>query len=249
MKSAFSVEGKTALITGGARRLGEALALFLSEQDMRVIVHYYSSEEEGKSLVERIRASGREAWGIQANLNDQKETTALFSEAIKTAGPVDLLINNASIYEKSSLTGFTVEELHAQVGINAFAPLLLGRAFAAQKREGVIINLLDAKMHEYEKEYVTYNLSKRLLLALTRMMAVEFAPLVRVNAVAPGLILPPAGEDENYLKKLASSNPLRAYGDPRDICDATLFLARSVFMTGQVIYVDGGRHLSESAFD
>ena len=129
------------------------------------------------------------------------------------------------------------------VNVNALAPFLLSRAFAAQQREGCIINFLDTRIMDYDKTHVSYHLSKRMLFSITRMMALEFAPKVRVNAIAPGLILPPEGKDETYLQDLAPSNPLQTYGGPGDIVEAVLFLLRGRYITGQVVYVDGGRHM------
>ena len=120
---------------------------------------------------------------------------------------------------------------------------MIARAFGAQGIEGVIVNFLDTRIEDYDRKHAAYHLSKRMLYTLTRMMAIEFAPLVRVNAVAPGLILPPPGKDESYLAQLAHTNPLGRYGDPSHIVEAVLFLVRNDFVTGQVVFVDGGRHL------
>ncbi|NQV31372.1 MAG: SDR family oxidoreductase, partial [Phycisphaeraceae bacterium] len=124
-------------------------------------------------------------------------------------------------------------------------PLALSRAFAAQGQltSGHIINMLDSRVQDYYKLHVPYHLSKRSLLALTRMLAIELAPGVAVNAVAPGLILAPEGKGDEYLQALAHTNPLNRSGGPQDICEAVLFLLRSEFITGQIIYVDGGRHM------
>ncbi|HNR34300.1 MAG TPA: SDR family oxidoreductase, partial [Candidatus Hydrogenedentes bacterium] len=135
------------------------------------------------------------------------------------------------------------EAFYDAVNLNALAPFLLGRCLAAQKRPGGIVNLLDARIADYDREHASYHLSKRLLFTLTRMMAVEFAPCVRVNGIAPGLILPPEGKDESYLAQLAATNPLNRYGSPDDVAEAVLYLLRSDFVTGQVIFVDGGRHM------
>lgn len=186
---------------------------------------------------------GVSAWTIQADLREPSEVEGILSRAMEAAGRVDFLINNASIFTKSRITDFTLEDLADNVQVNAAAPLLIARAFAAQGCEGVIVNFLDTRIADYDAEHAAYHLSKRMLFTLTRMMALEFAPRIRVNAVAPGLILPPAGEDVSYLKRLASTNPLHRIGALKDVTDAVLFLLRSDFVTGQVVFVDGGRHL------
>jgi NAD(P)-dependent dehydrogenase (short-subunit alcohol dehydrogenase family) len=127
--------------------------------------------------------------------------------------------------------------------INAWAPLVLGRDFARVAGKGKIINLLDTRLCGYDFKHVSYILSKHSLYVLTRMMALEFAPGITVNAVSPGLILPPPGKDADYLLELARTLPLAMHGGPEDIVEAVLFLLRSDFITGQVINVDGGRHL------
>ena len=132
--------------------------------------------------------------------------------------------------------------------INAWAPFVLGRALARERRGGCIVNLLDSRITDYDAEHAAYHLSKRMLATLTRMMALEFAPRVRVNAVAPGLILPPPGEDDGYLERLKRTNPLERHGEPADVAEAVLFLARSLFVTGQTIFVDGGRHMRGAVY-
>jgi len=122
--------------------------------------------------------------------------------------------------------------------------LQLSRALAAQGRSGQVLNLLDCRILSYDAEHAAYHLSKRMLFSLTRMLALELAPRLRVNAVAPGLILPPPGRDEAYLQALARTNPLQRHGGAGDVVRAALFLMQSGFVTGQVIYVDGGHHMT-----
>jgi len=245
------MRGKVALVTGAAKRLGRAVALALAEEGVHVIVHYGTSAADAERTAGEIRRRRRKAWTIRADLADPSQAQGLIPEAAKAAGPITYLVNSASIFAASRLTSFTPEELERHVRVNAMAPLLLARAFAAQRRDalaaasgtGAVVNLLDARIADYDREHAAYHLSKRLLYALTKMLALEFAPLVRVNAVAPGLILPPPGQDEAYLRKRIGTNPLRRFGTAAGIADAVLFLLRSDFVTGQVLYVDGGRHL------
>jgi NAD(P)-dependent dehydrogenase (short-subunit alcohol dehydrogenase family) len=129
--------------------------------------------------------------------------------------------------------------------VNAWAPFVLSREFARLADHGKIVNLLDTRIIGHDREHVAYVLSKKMLAVLTVMCAREFAPDFTVNGIAPGLILPPAGKDESYLDKLAEKVPLRKHGGPQDIVDAVLYLLKSDYVTGQVIYVDGGRHLLE----
>jgi len=238
-----NLAGRTALVTGAAKRLGRATALALAREGADVVVHYGRSGAEAEAAAEEIRRLGRRAWTVRADLSDPAQAAGLVAGACEQAGPLDILVNSASIFPDGRLTDVSAEELALNVQVNAMAPLALGRAFAAQGRRGDIVNFLDARITDYDRDHAAYHLSKRMLADLTRMMALEFAPAVTVNAVAPGLILPPAGEDESYLDRLASTNPLGRHGDAEDVTRAVLFLLASDFVTGQVIFVDGGRHM------
>ncbi|MCF7975041.1 MAG: SDR family oxidoreductase [Phycisphaerae bacterium] len=237
---------KTALVTGAAKRLGRAMALALAEQGVQVVVHYHTSEQEARAVQADIEQAGGHAVLCQADLSDTGQADALVGRAVALAGrPLDILINNASIFDEQVLLETTSEALALNMQVHAYTPLTLSRAFAAQDRLvcGQIINMLDSRVQDYDKLHVPYHLSKRSLMALTRMLAMDLAPRVAVNAVAPGLILAPAGHGQEYLENLAHTNPLNRYGAPQDIVEAMLFLVQSEFITGQVIYVDGGRHM------
>ncbi|HEO72287.1 MAG TPA: SDR family oxidoreductase, partial [Candidatus Hydrogenedentes bacterium] len=173
----------------------------------------------------------------------------LVERAVDLAGPVDILINSASAFPNDTLDNLTAEDLIRSIQVHAWAPLVLARRFVAQERAAAIVNLLDTRVIDYDRDHVSYHLGKRTLHALTSMMALEWAPRVRVNAIAPGLILPPEGKNEAYLEQLAHTNPLEAYGSPAAIASALLYLLRSDFVTGQVLFVDGGRHLEARVYD
>ena len=235
--------GKTALVTGAAKRIGRGTALALAAQGVNVVIHYRASQDEAEAVAAEARDRGIRAWTIQADLQEPMEAEQVLPRAVEAAGPIQILINNASIFAESRITDFTLQDLADNVQVNAVAPLLISRAFVAQGCEGAIVNFLDTRFIEYDEEHAAYHLSKRMLFTLTRMMALEFAPAIRVNAVAPGLILPPPGKDEAHLQSVASTNPLHRVGTLEGIMDAVLFLLRSEFITGQVIFVDGGYHM------
>ena len=240
--------GKTALITGGAKRLGGAVTEALAGAGADVCIHYRNSSEDAAELAEQVRCWGRRVWTVQCDLADTRDAASLLPRAMKQTGDVDILINNASIFPESTLMDFTEDEFHENINVNAMAPLLLGRAFAKREQAGHIINFLDTRIVSYDKAHAAYHLSKRMLFTLTRMMALEFAPAIRVNAIAPGLILPPEGKTEAYLEQYAHTNPMQTYGNPRDIAGAVLFLLTTGFITGQTIYVDGGRHMKGATY-
>ena len=241
-KEARDLSGKTALVTGAAKRLGRSIASALADRGAGVIVHYNTSADEARELAARLENKAA-AYTLQADLRDESQARNLLDRAVKLAGPIDVLVNNAAVYGTGRLLDLTAGDLAENVQVNAFAPLQIARCFADQGRAGAIVNLLDAAVLDCDRSHAAYNLSKQMLLSLTRMMAVEFAPAVRVNAVAPGLILPPEGEDPSSLERLVHTNLLGRVGNVEDVTDAVMFLLESSFVTGQVIFVDGGRHL------
>jgi pteridine reductase len=243
MAQGWVLKGKTALVTGAARRVGRTIALALARAGVRVVVHHRRSGGEAEALLGELRALGVDAWTIAADLSSPEEAEGLFDRVVEMAGPVDILVNNASIFPKDTVNDLTARDLMLNVSLHAYAPLALSRRLAAQGRDAAVINMIDARALDYDREHASYHLSKRMLLALTSMLAVELAPDVRVNGVSPGLILPPEGLGYDYLERLAPTNPLNAYGSPDDLAAAVLFLLESRFITGQIIYVDGGRHL------
>jgi hypothetical protein len=239
----FEIRGKTALVTGAAKRLGRATALALAAEGAHVAIHYRLSAAEAEETAQAVRACGVKAWTFAADLADPAAVEDLGGRVLDTAGPLDILINSASFFAEDHMNDAAPEDVARSIQVHAAAPLALSRRFAAQGREGCIVNFLDARVVDYDRDHVSYHLGKRALFSLTRMMAAEFAPQVRVNAVAPGLILPPEGKDETYLEQLSSTNPLQRYGDPGMVADAVVYLVKARFVTGQVIFVDGGRHL------
>lgn len=243
-----SLKGKTALVTGAAKRLGAATALELARHGAGVVIHYGRSHTEAEEVAQAVQSAGAPAFTLPADLADPAAGAGLIDRAVELAGPIDILVNNASIFPSGTLETMTAGDLYANIDVNALAPLLISRRFYAQRRPGCIVNMLDARIADFDSSHAPYHLSKRMLFSLTRMMAVEFAPAVRVNAVAPGLILPPDGEDETYLERLAHTNPLGRHGNPEDVVDAIMFLVRSEFVTGQVIFVDGGRHMKGAMY-
>lgn len=238
------LRGKTALVTGAARRIGRAVALALADEGVNVLAHYRSSEDDAQSLREEIESRGVRCWLLQADLAQPEQCDALIAQAREVSGGFHILINNASIYPESTLLTATSQEFAENMQVNAIAPLILARRFAQGLEWGRIINFLDSRITRYDRMHVAYHLSKRALFSLTRMMAIEFAPRITVNAVAPGLTLPPCGADDKaYLDRFKEANLLKRLGDLKSITDAVVFLLNSDFITGQILYVDGGANL------
>jgi len=239
------LKGMTALITGAARRIGREIAIALADVGVNVVIHYRSSAAEAERLSTDLAARGAKTWLIEADFESSEQARQLFSMALDSAGTLDILVNSASLFLPNTLNDMESSDLMRHIQVNAWAPFVLSREFARRVGRGRIVNLLDSRIVGYDWSHVAYILSKRMFATLTEMMAVEFAPGIAVNGVAPGLILPPPGKDEIYLNDLAKTLPLKRHGHPGDIADAVLYLLKSDFVTGQVLFVDGGRHLME----
>ena len=246
--AARPMTGKTALVTGAGKRLGRAIALALAGEGVGVYLHYHRSAGEAEQVAAEVRAKGVRAWTAAADLADPDGARRLMVGALEAAGSIEILVNNASIFPAGRILDTTPEDIARNVNVHAVAPLVLVQAMAAQGIEGHVVNLLDSRITDYDRAHAAYHASKRLLFSLTRMMSLEFSPGIRVNAVAPGLVLPPAGKDESYLEALAHTNPLHRYGSLEDVVRAVVFLIESEFITGQIIYVDGGRHMRGSVY-
>ncbi len=242
----FSLKGKTALITGAAKRIGRFLTIELAKQGATVIIHYNTSEEKAHTLREEVVKHGAHAYLVRADLSDPTSGDTLINDAITQANHLDILINNASIFPTTNIQDVDITSLNHTITVNAWTPFSLCRRFAQKCGQGKIINFLDTRIIGYDFNRFPYYLSKSMLETLTRSLALKYAPRVTVNAIAPGLILPPEGKDLSYLERLKETVPLKRYGSASDIIDAVLFLLRSDFITGQIIYVDGGKHLIQT---
>ena len=243
-----TLRGKTALITGAARRLGRATALTLAREGAGLVLHYHQSREACEATAEEARALGVSAHLVEGDFRNPEACSFLVDAAWTAAGRLDFLVNNASTFQETRFPDMTAAAVHADMDINALAPFMLARAFAAHAEGGVIINFLDTMIADYDRKHLAYHLSKRTLYTLTRVMAVELAPHFRVNAVAPGLVLPPEGEGMDYVERLKNSNLLETHGAVETISETVAFLLRNEFVTGQVIFVDGGRNLRGSMY-
>ncbi len=247
------LQGRTALVTGAARRLGRAIAEALAREGADLLVHHGHSAAEAEQTAAGLRALGVRAWVLRAELGEHGQVAALWEQARARAGSIDILVNSAASFPEDTLANFAPAELEASLRVNALAPVLLARLFAAgpgrsSPADRVIVNLLDSRALGRMRAHFSYQAGKRLLGDFTRLLALELAPAVRVNAVAPGMILPPEGLDPQLQSRLAATNLLGRWGKPEDVARAVVFLAASDFVTGQVLYVDGGGAVKESLF-
>lgn len=240
----------TALVTGGARRIGRALALDLARQGYAVAVHHNASATEAEDVVREIAATGGRAAVVAADLADTAATDTLVTRAAAMLGPVTVLINNASLFERDSIGDFPVDLWDAHLDVNLRAPAQLTKAFAAQlpaDRDGNVINLIDQRVWNLTGEFLSYSVSKVGLWGLTQMTAIALAPRIRVNGVGPGPVLPSARQSDADFARQCAATPLGRGSSPDEICDAVRYILRAPAMTGQMIALDGGAHLTWKA--
>ena len=231
------LKGKRALVTGGAVRIGRAIADALLAEDAEVIVHFQYSEKDAKALSPKT---------IQADLSDPAQCEMLMERASKQFGPIDILINNAAVFYRTKLADAVHDAVVKELQINLLAPLALIRGFARQTKTGKIINLLDRRITSHDTTCVPYMLSKKGLEELTKLAALDLAPGIAVNAVAPGAVLPPPEDSDNPAREVAGTIPLEKRPAPADIADAVLYLLKSDVITGQTLFIDGGQNLIET---
>lgn len=233
---------KAAIVTGSSARIGRNIALRLARLGFDILLHYHTSEEAAQKTGEEIKNLGVECCLIQTNLEEPESGPALFSQISKDWN-IEVLVNNASIFQPSDFHDEGENKLDLHYKINFRSPYSLTKAFIRHSEEGHIINLLDTKIEENHTDHLDYLLTKKLLRDLTLIAAKELAPAFRVNGIAPGLILPPEGKNVNYLLQKAEKIPLKTIGDLTQIENAVEFLIKNPFLTGQIIYINGGEHL------
>ena len=239
---------KTALITGAAKRVGKALSEHLAEQGWNVILHFNTSAKQARLLAETLKSKypAQHFEVVKANLEDSSEVTDLIPTVIKSYSAFQLLINNASVFEPGYIQNTSAELFDEQINVNLKAPFLLMRDFYNFCKEGNIINLTDTRITNNKSNFSAYSLSKKGLWELTKMAALEFAPQIRVNAIAPGVTLAPADKDENYLQNLAKNIPMKSPGGLLPILKSMDYILENEHLTGQLLFADGGENLGQN---
>lgn len=238
--------GKVALVTGGAVRVGRALSLGLAREGFDVVVHYHSSSAGARSVQEEIRALGRRCVTVKADVADAGQVQDMLEQVRQETGRLDLLVNSASIFKENALLDVEDEEWDQVMGVNLKGPFLTVRAAADLLRaaSGCVINIVDVSAIQPWVRYPHHSVSKAGLLHLTRVMARVLAPSVRVNAIAPGTVLPPESADEAENERERQKTLVGHLGSPEDVLRTVIFLEKSNFITGEVVIVDGGMHLN-----
>ena len=242
-------QNKVVMITGAARRIGAELVRYLHQADMNIVLHYRSSEKDATNLANNLNAQRADSVQVlQGDLKDYSNIPNLIERALSLFGQVDVLINNASSFFPTDLKDIDEDIWDDIIGVNLKAPLFLTKALAPhlKKVNGCIVNIVDIHADRPLKDFSLYCIAKAGLAMLTKSMARELAPNVRVNGISPGAILWPEIEHyEGMHKEIIARTALKREGSPKDVADATLFLVNHAdYITGQIIAVDGGRTLS-----
>jgi NAD(P)-dependent dehydrogenase (short-subunit alcohol dehydrogenase family) len=240
----------SALVTGGARRIGAHLVRVLAERGFAVAIHYRDSAAEAEALAEEIVRGGGKAAPVRADLADPRQLEELVPAAIAAVGPIQALVNNAATFDPDRAGDFAVPEWDRQLSINLRAPVVLARDLARllpPDATGLVVNLLDQRIAAPTRGYFSYTVSKRALAAATELLAAALAPRVRVNAIAPGLTLISGTQSAADFERLVDRTPLGKGSSLAAIAQALVYFLEADAVTGQVLFVDGGRRLAGSA--
>lgn len=240
---------QTALITGASKRIGKTIAEHLAEKGWNIAIHFNSSEKPAEVLVNGLTAKfpKQKFLAFKANLSNIHEVFKLIPNVLEEFEEINLLVNNASVFDSGYLKTTSVELYDQQMNVNLKAPFFLMRDFAEICKRGNIINFVDTRVTSNKSNFTAYSLSKKGLWNLTQMAALEFAPEIRINAIAPGVTLAPEERDENYLVNLAQNIPMKKPGGLEPIIKSLDFILENDHLTGQLIFADGGENLGQNA--
>jgi pteridine reductase len=233
----------TVLITGGAKRIGLAIAKSLAEDGYTIALHYNTSEVANQEAINILKSIQPESRSYQCDLTDLSAVEQLIKDVYQNHSDLSVLINNASVFEKQPILNTDKLTIERDIKVHYIAPFILIREFAKCVKEGTIINMLDAGLKKNSTGNASYAISKKALATLTELAALELAPSIRVNAIAPGAILPPPGKPQVYLEKLVEKIPLNRSGSISDITNGVTTLLKGSYLTGQTLYIDGGMYL------
>ena len=237
---------RTALVTGGAKRIGAAIAVALAERGWDIAIHYSTSADDAIKTVAAIERLGRRAIALDADLSDEGASRGLIARVAAALSRPTCLVNNAALFEADDAATIAYATLEAHMRVNLAAPLILAqamhRALTARQR-GVVINLLDQKLFNLNPDYLSYTLSKSALQSATTLLAQALAPRLRVVGIAPGITLPSSGQSRKAFDRAHALTPLGRSSTPADIAAAVCFAVESPAITGTTLIVDGGQHL------
>jgi NAD(P)-dependent dehydrogenase (short-subunit alcohol dehydrogenase family) len=237
----IDLAGKTILITGSARRIGRAMAIAVAHAGADVIIHHAHSPTDAEKVRLEIASLGRRVWIVEADLEDPHQAQDLIPRCLQLS-PLFAVVNNAAIFEALDLPHTDIGSWNRHLAINLTAPFLVSKAFAAGSVEdGRIVNILDWRAFRPGLDHFAYTISKAALATLTKSLALSLAPTIAVNGLALGAILPPSNQSKS--DSIIKSIPAKRWAAINEVEDALLFLLTATYITGEIIYLDGGRHL------
>jgi NAD(P)-dependent dehydrogenase (short-subunit alcohol dehydrogenase family) len=242
----MEIEGKVALVTGGARRLGRSIALALADRGAELVIHYHDSEREAQEVLAQIKQAGGKPVAVRGDVSVSADVDRIVGSAMQAFGRIEILVNNAALFYRTPFEALTEEDWNRFLDVNLKGPFLLCRKVGSimlQQGQGTIINLADIAGLKPWAEFIPYSVSKAGLIALTMGLAKALAPAVQVNAVAPGAVLLPEGTPTEEGQRAIRRIPLDRIGSPEDVTRAIVYLIENDFITGEVLTVDGGQHL------
>jgi pteridine reductase len=241
----MNISGKAAIVTGSSRRIGRAIAIELGRRGAKVGVHHRSagSRTDAEETLRLVRQAGGDGQIFRAELMDLQQAQALLDAVLAAFGSLDILVNNASVFSSATADETTEALWDEQLGSNAKAPFFLSQRAARVMQQGKIVNLADVAGEAVWPGYLAYSVSKAALIAVSRGLAKTLAPHIQVNAIAPGPVLFPEYYDDDQKKAAIGRTLLKREGSPVDIVNAVMFLIENDYITGELIHVDGGRHV------
>ena len=238
------------MVTGGSKRIGREICLRLSEEGFSIAIHYRSSEMEANQLVEQIESNGGKACSLYCDLSDSDSVKGLIHEATDSLGTVVGLVNNASLFSFDRIESLSEELWTEHMIVNAFSPLvLIGELSKSSEGDSWVVNILDFKVESPNADYLSYTGSRFAMYGLTSALAIDMAPKIRVNSVAPGHVLTSDILDEDSLKAVQQQSPLGFGPTEKDVSDAVVFFANTPSITGQTIFVDSGERFRQVGKD
>lgn len=240
-----TLSGRVALVTGAGRRLGRAIAVALGAHGMRVVVHYNESVSGARDTAQQIEDAGGVAALMRGDLTDVQSCQQLIDAVVLEHGELHTLVNSAAMMLRTPVGEVTPGDWDAMFALNVRAPFFLTQraAPALKTAQGNVVNIADLAAFETWTGYVPHGITKAAVVQMTRAFAHALAPDVRVNAVAPGVVLLPEGFDPTIAEHLRRTTPLQTLGTPEDVASAVLYFMQAEFVTGEVLVVDGGRHV------
>jgi len=243
----MELNGKIALVTGGAKRIGKTIVTALAARGCNLVVHYHTSQSEAEETVREVLAAGREAVALQADITQEAEVDRMIEAAVARFGRIDVLVNNAAVFFRTPVDTVTIEEWEQIMNVNLTGTFLCAHKIGLRMREwgwGHIINMADVAGQRPWADYIPYSVSKACVITFTQGLAIELAPQVMVNAIVPGPVLFQEDTPEEVQQREINKTLIKRTITPEEVADVVVFVAESDYSTGSLFHVDGGRSLT-----